>query len=114
MIFGTSLAIITSVFQVGERGRAMGINVTAVYLGLSTGPVIGGLLTQYLGWRSIFAFLVPFGIASMILIKTKIKTEWAESRGEKFDWKGSLFYGAALFPRCMDFHVFPLPQDGYF
>ena len=97
MIFGTSLAIITSVFQKGERGRAMGINVTAVYLGLSTGPVIGGLLTRYLGWRSIFAFLVPFGIASLILIKTKITTEWAESRGEKFDWKGSLFYGGALF-----------------
>jgi multidrug resistance protein len=62
MIFGTSLAIITSVFEPGERGKAMGINITAVYLGLSLGPVIGGLLTQYFGWRSIFAFLVPFGI----------------------------------------------------
>jgi MFS family permease len=38
MIFGTSLAIITSVFAPGERGRAMGINITAVYLGLSAGP----------------------------------------------------------------------------
>ena len=96
MIFGTSLAIITSVFPVGERGRAMGINITAVYLGLSTGPVIGGLLTQYLGWRSIFAFLVPFGIISLILITKKIKTEWAEARGEKFDWRGSIIYGIAL------------------
>jgi EmrB/QacA subfamily drug resistance transporter len=96
MIFGTSLAIITSVFKVGERGRAMGINITAVYLGLSTGPVIGGLLTQYFGWRSIFAFLVPFGILSLILITTRIKTEWAEARGEKFDWRGSIIYGASL------------------
>lgn len=96
MIFGTSLAIITSVFPVGERGRAMGIYITAVYLGLSTGPVIGGLLTQYLGWRSIFAFLVPFGIISLILITSKIKTEWAESRGEKFDWRGSIIYGVSL------------------
>jgi len=96
MIFGTSLAIITSVFQPGERGRAMGINITAVYLGLSCGPVIGGLLTQYLGWRSIFAFLVPFGIISLILIKWKIKTEWADSAGEKFDWIGSVVYGIAL------------------
>jgi EmrB/QacA subfamily drug resistance transporter len=96
MIFGTSLAIITSVFPVGERGRAMGINITAVYIGLSAGPVIGGLLTHYFGWRSIFAFLVPFGIASLILIKTKIKAEWADSKGEKFDWRGSLIYGAAL------------------
>lgn len=96
MIFGTSLAIITSVFQPGERGRAMGINITAVYLGLSCGPVVGGLLTQYLGWRSIFAFLVPFGIVSLILLNRKIKTEWADAAGEKFDWLGSLVYGIAL------------------
>ena len=96
MIFGTSLAIITSVFKPGERGRAMGINITAVYLGLSCGPVLGGLLTQYFGWRSIFAFLVPFGIISLILINRRIKTEWAESSAEKFDWSGSLIYGIAL------------------
>lgn len=96
MIFGTSLAIITSVFQPGERGRAMGINITAVYLGLSCGPVLGGLLTQYLGWKSIFAFLVPFGIISLILIHKKIKTEWADAVGEKFDWIGSIIYGIAL------------------
>lgn len=96
MIFGTSLAIITSVFAPGERGKAMGINITAVYLGLSLGPVIGGFLTQYFGWRSIFAFLVPFGIISLILIKKKIKTEWAEASGEKFDWTGSIVYGIAL------------------
>lgn len=96
MIFGTSLAIITSVYKPGERGRAMGINITAVYLGLSTGPIIGGLLTQHFGWRSIFAFLVPFGVISVILIMRKIKTEWAEAKGERFDWKGSLIYGFSL------------------
>ncbi|HEX7494541.1 MAG TPA: MFS transporter [Bacteroidales bacterium] len=96
MIFGTSMAILTSVFQPGERGRAIGINITATYLGLSLGPVIGGLLTHYLGWRSIFAFLVPFGIISVILIQTKIKTEWAEAVGERFDWRGSVIYGIAL------------------
>jgi EmrB/QacA subfamily drug resistance transporter len=96
MIFGTSMAILTSVFQPGERGRAIGINITATYLGLSLGPVIGGLLTHYLGWRSIFAFLVPFGIISLILIQRKIKTEWAEAAGEKFDWRGSVIYGIAL------------------
>src|SRR5664279_5636916 len=96
MIFGTSMAILTSVFQPGERGRAIGINITATYLGLSLGPVIGGLLTHYLGWRSIFAFLVPFGIVAVVLIQTKIKTEWAEAVGERFDWRGSVIYGIAL------------------
>ena len=96
LIFGTSMAILTSVFQPGERGKAIGINITATYLGLSLGPVIGGLLTHYFGWRSIFAFLVPFGVVSLILIQRKIKTEWAEAIGEKFDWRGSVIYGLAL------------------
>src|SRR5512133_913647 len=72
MIFGTSMAIITSVFGPGERGKAMGINITAVYLGLSLGPIIGGVLTQYLGWKSIFGFLIPFGIVSLVLIRRRI------------------------------------------
>jgi len=114
MIFGTSLAIITSVFQPGERGKAMGINITAVYLGLSLGPVIGGILTQYFGWRSIFAFLVPFGIISLILINRKIKTEWSESAGEKFDWKGSVIYGIALATFMYGFSKLPSPQGWIF
>jgi MFS family permease len=107
MIFGTSLAIISSVFQVGERGRAMGINITATYFGLSSGPVIGGLLTQYLGWRSIFVFLLPFGIIALILIASRIKTEWAEAHGEKFDWKGSIIYGISLASFMFGFSKLP-------
>jgi len=107
MIFGTSLAILTSVFAPGERGRAMGINITAVYTGLSSGPVIGGLLTQYFGWRSIFVFLVPVGIVSLYLIVTKIRTEWAEAKGEKFDWKGSLIYGISIASFMYGFSILP-------
>ena len=114
MIFGTSLAIITSVFKPGERGRAMGINITAVYLGLSLGPVIGGLLTQYVGWKSIFAFLIPFGIVSLVLIQRRIKTEWAEASHEKFDWKGSVVYGIALFSSMYGFSKLPAPAGWIF
>jgi EmrB/QacA subfamily drug resistance transporter len=114
MIFGTSLAIITSVFQPGERGHAMGINITAVYLGLSTGPVIGGLLTQYFGWRSIFIFLVPFGLVSLVLLFTRIKSEWAESRGEKFDWKGSVIYGLSIASFMYGFSKLPTMAGWYF
>jgi EmrB/QacA subfamily drug resistance transporter len=114
MIFGTSLAIIASVYPPGERGHAMGINITAVYLGLSTGPVIGGLLTQYFGWRSIFIFLVPFGLISIILLFTKIKPEWAESRGEKFDWPGSLIYGGSMAIFMYGFSILPTATGWYF
>lgn len=96
MIFATGLAIISSVFSPGERGRAIGVNVAAVYIGLSLGPVLGGLLTQHWGWRSVFLVIVPLGLATTVLIFRKLKGEWAEARGERFDIAGSVIYGLAL------------------
>ena len=87
MIFGTSMAIITSVFPPGERGKAMGINITAVYVGLSSGPLLGGLLTQEFGWRSIFMVIVPISAIAAFLTWKYIKTEWAEAREKKFDFR---------------------------
>jgi EmrB/QacA subfamily drug resistance transporter len=107
MMFGTNMAILTSVFPPGERGRAMGINVTAVYIGLASGPFLGGLLTRYLGWRSIFAFLIPLGITSLILIRTKMKREWAEAKGERFDWAGSVIYGISMAALMYGFSKLP-------
>ncbi len=96
MLFSTRLAILSSVFPPGERGFALGINVAAVYTGLSCGPFFGGLLTQHLGWRSIFLVNIPFCILIVILIVLKLKGEWAEARGEAFDIKGSVIYAITL------------------
>jgi EmrB/QacA subfamily drug resistance transporter len=96
MIFGTGMAILTSVFPAAERGRVLGINVAAVYLGLSLGPPLGGFLTQQLGWRSIFFVNVPIGVLAIFLLATKLRNEWAEARGEKFDLAGSVLYGITL------------------
>lgn len=92
MLFGTGVAILTSVFPSGEKGKALGINTAAVYLGLSLGPAIGGFLTQQFGWRSIFLLNVPSGLTMICLICLKLKGEWAESKGEKFDLIGSFIY----------------------
>jgi EmrB/QacA subfamily drug resistance transporter len=107
LMFGTNMAILTSVFPPGERGRAMGINVTAVYVGLASGPFLGGLLTRYLGWRSIFAFLIPMGIISLILIRRKMKQEWAEAKGESFDWTGAAIYGVSIAALMYGFSKLP-------
>jgi EmrB/QacA subfamily drug resistance transporter len=96
MIFSTGMAILTSVFPPQERGRALGISVAAVYIGLSIGPFIGGLLTEHFGWRSVFLFNVPIGVLTICLVFLKLKGEWAEAAGEKFDLLGSLIYGASL------------------
>ena len=87
--------------------RAMGINITAVYTGLSGGPVIGGLLTQHFGWRSIFGFLIPFGLISLYLIFRKMKPEWVEAKDEKFDWKGSVIYGISMASAMYGFSRLP-------
>jgi EmrB/QacA subfamily drug resistance transporter len=96
MIFATGIAILTSVFPPKERGKALGINVAAVYLGLSFGPFLGGFLTQYFTWRSVFLINVPFGIVIIALVWWKLKGEWAEAKGEKFDVFGALIYSLAI------------------
>lgn len=96
MIFGTGMAILTSVFPAAERGRVLGMNVAAVYLGLSLGPTFGGFLTHQFGWRSIFLASVPLGLLVIYFLATKLKAEWAEARGERFDLAGALLYSASL------------------
>jgi len=107
MIFGTAVAILTSTFSAGERGKALGIYITSVYLGLSLGPFLGGVLTENLGWRSIFSINVPIGIATALLVVWKLKGEWAECRGETFDITGSIIYGVALVAIMYGFSVLP-------
>ena len=107
MIFGTGVAILTSVFPVGERGKVLGINAAAIYLGLSLGPFVGGVLTQHLSWRSIFLANVPLGLVIIIFAFCKLKGEWAEARGEKFDFIGSIVYGISLATIMYGFSLIP-------
>lgn len=96
MVFGTGVAILTSIFPAEERGKVLGINVAAVYLGLSLGPVVGGFLTEEWGWRSVFLITAPLGGVAIFLILWKLKGEWAQARGKRFDFVGSATYAAAL------------------
>ena len=96
MMFGTGTAILTSVFPPQERGRVLGINVATVYLGLSLGPTLGGIMTQALGWRSVFWVCVPLGVAVVALTAWRLKGEWFEAHGERFDIAGTVLYGVAL------------------
>ena len=107
MIFGTGVAILTSVFPSGERGKVLGINAAAVYLGLSLGPFLGGFLTQYFGWKSIFLANVPLGLIILIFVLWKLKGEWAEAKGEKFDLIGSIIYSLSLAAIMYGFSLIP-------
>ncbi len=106
MIFSTGVALLISVFPAQERGKALGINVAAVYLGLSVGPFLGGLLTSHFGWRSIFLVNVPLGLLAIALVSFKLREEWAEAQGEKFDFSGSIIYCFSLIAIIYGFSSF--------
>ena len=95
-IASNSPAIVTESFQSWERGKALGINATAVYAGLMTGPVIGGILVQNFGWRSIFYVNVPIGILVVSLASLKLKERQTTSVGERFDFVGAVTLSVAL------------------
>jgi EmrB/QacA subfamily drug resistance transporter len=107
MIFGTGVAILTSVYPPGERGHALGLNTAAVYTGLSLGPVLGGFLVHGWGWRSVLWATVPIAAAALGLTLVRLKGEWAEARGEGFDFKGSIIFGSGLVALMYGFSRLP-------
>jgi EmrB/QacA subfamily drug resistance transporter len=106
MIFGTGVALLTSIFPAQERGKALGISVAATYIGLSVGPFLGGFLTKQFGWRSIFLVNVPLGLAVVTLISLNLRGEWAEAKGERFDLTGSIIYCLGLIAIMYGFSSF--------
>jgi EmrB/QacA subfamily drug resistance transporter len=106
MIFGTSIAILTSVYPPHERGRVLGINVAATYTGLSLGPVLGGILNHQLGWESIFYFSALLGLVTFLFAVTRLKGEWADAKGEYFDLSGAVIYMAGIAATIFGFSSF--------
>lgn len=112
MMFGLGVAILTSIFPPGERGKVLGYNTAAVYAGLSCGPFFGGVMTQQFGWRSIFVANVVFGILILTVSFLRLKGEWAEAKGERFDLPGSAIYSIMLVVVIYGFSLLPSP-DGW-
>lgn len=91
----TSAAIVTAVFPPNERGRALGINVMAVYIGLTVGPPLGGFITDAFGWRWIFLINVPIGIV-VLLWGWFMLPRSERVGGPRLDWLGSVLLGVFL------------------
>ncbi|SDK49877.1 Major Facilitator Superfamily protein [Maridesulfovibrio ferrireducens] len=98
LAIATNMALLTDCVPLKERGRAMGLAVAAVYVGLSVGPYLGGLIATHLGWRWIFYMgTIPLGI-SYIVAHRSLNGKFRSS-DEKFDYAGSavvIFSVAAL------------------
>lgn len=96
MIFGNVYSLIASVFSEEDQGKALSLSVGTAYLGLAIGPVLGGFLTEFFGWRSIFLFSIPLGIASIIAV-FKLKGEWIEAVDDKFSITSTSVLALSLF-----------------
>ena len=92
-----SMALIVSAVPPETRGQALGLNIAGVYIGLSSAPVIGGIVIYYLGWQSIFYVMLPFLIFSAYLCHS-LDDEWTMYDGV-IDKLGSIVYmiGILLF-----------------
>jgi EmrB/QacA subfamily drug resistance transporter len=107
MIFATGMAILISVYPAEERGKVLGINVAAVYLGLSSGPFFGGIITQHLDWRFIFWLNLPLGLLLLVVVFFMLKGDWAEAKGSRFDLLGSAILGLSLLSTMYGFSKLP-------
>ena len=96
MIFSTSIALLSLVFPPSDRGKMLGINITAMVAGFASGFLLGGLFTYYASWRTIFLVTVPVSLAILAIIRWKIPGECALSRQKRPGTAEMICYVLAL------------------
>lgn len=96
MIASNAPAILTSAFPASERGKALGMQATMTYLGLTVGPSLGGWLAHAFTWRSVFYINVPVGLAALWLSWRSVPRDGRTANGERFDMPGAVLFLAGL------------------
>jgi EmrB/QacA subfamily drug resistance transporter len=97
VMFAVSLALIAQEFAAGrERGMAMGAYGASIGVAVAIGPLVGGALTDSLGWESIFYLNVPIGLAALAVTYLKLR-ETRDPNATRVDWAGTVTFSAALF-----------------
>jgi EmrB/QacA subfamily drug resistance transporter len=96
-MFAVSLALVAQEFPAGrERGTAMGIYGATIGIAVAVGPLVGGALTDSLGWESIFFLNVPIGVAAIAVTYARLR-ESRDPNATRIDWGGLVTFSAALF-----------------
>jgi EmrB/QacA subfamily drug resistance transporter len=96
-MFAVSLALIAQEFRGGrERGMAMGIYGATIGVAVAIGPLVGGALTDGLGWESIFYLNIPIGIAAVAVTYWRLR-ESRDPNATGVDWGGVATFSGSLF-----------------
>ena len=106
-ISSTSVSMIVDVYPRDHRGAALAWNTACVYVGASIGPSLGGIVTDFLGWRFIFLIVVPFLLIGAFMM-FRFPYNIANTAGEPFDLKGSAIYGITIL--LVMFGLISLPE----
>lgn len=109
MAFGTVTAVLVASYPPEQRGRVLGINVAMVYFGLSMGPVLGGFVTQALGWRSLLWLHVILSALVVVLVFGMLKGKDRQHHHGGFDLIGSVLYAGGLALVLIGFSDLPNP-----
>jgi EmrB/QacA subfamily drug resistance transporter len=97
IMFAVSLALIAQEFAAGrERAMAMATYGATIGVAVAIGPLVGGALTDGLGWQSVFLLNVPIGIAAIAATFTKLR-ETRDPNATRIDWGGLVTFSTALF-----------------
>lgn len=96
MVLALGPAIVTTAFSPRERGKALGLNAMSVAVGLSVGPTLGGVLTEWLSWRWIFFANLPIGVFGVLWAFRVLEDERRDA-GQRFDPLGAILISGALF-----------------
>jgi EmrB/QacA subfamily drug resistance transporter len=96
VLFAVSLALVAQEFPAGrQRGTAMGLYGATIGMAVAIGPLVGGALTDGLGWRSIFYLNVPVGAAALTVTHLKLR-ESRDPNATGVDWAGVATFSGAL------------------
>ncbi len=96
-MFATSLALIAQEFQGRDRATAIGVWGATIGGAVAIGPLVGGLITEHLGWEWIFFVNVPIGIAAIVLTETRLANVARPGRGARSTVPGLITFCSALF-----------------
>lgn len=92
MIFSTNTAILISAFPPEERGKVLGKLTASTYMGLSVGPVVGGILNHYFGWQSIFVISSVVGFVAFTTAYRRLPRNEVHQLGTSLDLTGMTYY----------------------
>jgi MFS family permease len=95
MLQANSVALVTTSVPAARMRFALSVQAAAQAIGLGLGPTLGGLLTQTVGWRSVYWINVPVGCIAVIASRYLLPRTRRRSRADAFDWPGAVLLAAA-------------------